>query len=66
MANWDLLNEKDGLKERFGTWRGRKVTPTVQNVEVKLIYAKHQKANKIHEIIEYKIVVGEEDWGKNY
>lgn len=54
----ESLNSKLGLvkwkgwtwkEEWFGMWCGRKVMPTVQNGEVKLVYVKHQKTNKMHE-----------------
>jgi len=49
VANWDLQNEKDGLEKKndLGHYVGGKVMPTVQNLEVKLIYAKHQKTKYI-------------------
>lgn len=47
MANQDLLNEKYGLENNYlGHYTEERVMPTVQSVEVKLIYAKDQKTKR--------------------
>lgn len=44
MVNWDLFNDKYGLEKNYlGHNVEERVTPMVQSLEVKLIYAKHQK-----------------------